>query len=143
MLLMKRRDVFTKEKRSWVMSRIRSTETKAEIRLRKDLWKHGLRYRKHCKELVGKPDIVFPKQKVAVFVDGVFWHGYNWLVLGKVPPAGYWRKKIRRNVERDKKTNRELRRLGWKVVRFWEHNVLKKTELCTKKILKVVQKANV
>jgi len=134
-------DIFSKEKRSWVMSRIRSTETKAEVQLQKSLREHGLRFRKHCKKLPGNPDVVFPKQKVAVFVDGVFWHGYNWKVLGKVPKAGYWRKKISRNMERDKKTSAMLKKMGWKVLRFWEHQTLKETERCTKKIIAVVKKS--
>ena len=133
-------DIFSKKKRSWIMSRIHSTETKAEIKLCKDLRKHRLHFRKHCKKLPGNPDIAFPRRKVAVFVDGVFWHGYNWKVLGKVPKPGYWRKKIARNISRDKKTNSILKKMGWKVLRFWEYKVLKETEKCTKKVIAAVKK---
>ncbi len=122
-------DIFTKEKRRWIMSRIRGKDTRPELLLRKELSKLGLRYRLHYKVL-GSPDIAFPRQKLAVFVDGEFWHGYNWNKRGIVPRKVYWKRKITRNMERDKRYNRELKRLGWKVVRVWDHQINKNPTQC-------------
>ena len=129
-------DKFTKEKRSEIMSKIRSKDTKIEIKLRKALWAAGLRgYRTHYK-LPGKPDILFNKKKLIIFTDSSFFHGYNWKVLGKVPPRKYWQKKIRKNMERDKEYNKLLRAQGWRVLRFWDFEIDKSLEKCVKKILK-------
>ena len=107
-------DVYDKKTRSRVMSRIRAKDTKAEIALRKALWREGVRgYRVHYK-LPGKPDIVFTKKKVVVFVDGDFWHGYTWKTLGKVPPKEYWQDKIQGNIDRDKIYNEQYRKDGWR-----------------------------
>jgi len=126
------------------MSRIRSRNTLLEILFFKKLssvtYKLGYRYRKHYKKLPGSPDIVFVGKKLAIFIDGDFWHGYNFLKLKKVPPGGYWRKKIISNIERDKRINRELRKAGWKVLRFWEHELEKKPEVITRLILHNLKK---
>jgi len=125
-------DVFSKTKRSEVMSLIRSTNTKPEIAFRKlissTLYPKGHRYRLHYKKLPGKPDVVFVKKKVAVFVDGSFWHGHR-LKKGQTNLSRrYWLPKIKRNMERDKSVNRRLRKMGWKVVRVWEHDIRKRPE---------------
>lgn len=135
-------DVFSKKKRSEVMSLIRSTNTKPEIALRKivsiSLYPRGYRYRIHYKKLLGRPDIVFVSKKVAVFVDGAFWHGYTFKQIESRLPKKYWHAKIMGNVERDQRINKALKKAGWKVIRFWEHDVLKKPDKVLKAIVAAV-----
>lgn len=115
-------DVLTKSERSYCMSRIRGRDTKPEVMLRITLWKRGLRYRIHS-SLPGRPDIVFPARKIAIFVDGCFWHRcpQHW----KAPEtnAEFWEQKILANQLRDVRVNRELEEAGWRVFRVWEHDV--------------------
>src|SRR3989339_805196 len=127
-------DKFDKETRSSIMSRIRSKNTSLEINFRQLLWKNELgHYRIHY-NLPGKPDIVYVSKRIAIFLDGDFWHGYNWKKLGKVPPKKYWQKKIQKNIDRAKKYNKMLKKDGWKVIRIWEYDVKKNMEKCIKKI---------
>lgn len=134
-------DVFSKAKRNEVMSRIRSKNTKPELALRKivsaTLYPKGYRYRLHYEKLPGKPDIAFVSKKVVVFVDGSFWHGHRYKKGQINLSRSYWLPKIKRNMERDKTINRMLRKIGWKVVRVWEHDVRKRPE----KALKAVEQA--
>jgi len=122
----------TTPERSKLMSKIKCKDTQPEILLRKALWAAGLRYRLNVAKLPGKPDIVFRKHKVAVFVDGDFWHGYKW--EEKKPRiksnADYWIKKIERNMQRDNENNAALQGLGYTVLRFWEHQVKKDLQSC-------------
>ena len=115
------------EKASRNLAKIKGTETVGEKLLRGALWRLGLRFRKNVKALPGKPDVVFPKEKVTVFCDGDFWHGRNWdkdrRRLQQGANAPYWVAKIAANRERDKRYNRELRREGWAVIRMWESDV--------------------
>lgn len=117
-----RSDVLTPEQRNRCMSRIKGRNTGPELRLRKVLWRRGIRYRLNS-EITGRPDLVFPKQRVAVFVDGCFWHGCP--QHGSRPKANsaFWNDKIERNIERDRFVTEELQRQGWTVLRFWEHEV--------------------
>jgi DNA mismatch endonuclease (patch repair protein) len=118
-------DKFDAKTRSKIMSRIRSKDTAIEIVFRRLLWNAGMRgYRLHY-NAPGKPDIAFVSKRIAVFIDGDFWHGYNWQKLGKVPPRKYWQKKISKNIARDKKNTALLRKKGWKVIRLWEHELKK------------------
>lgn len=107
------------------MSRIRSRDTKAEVALRKALWAMGVRgYRLYDRRLPGRPDIVFGPARLAVFVDGGFWHGHpRFRRNGK--SGDYWDAKIAGNVARDRRNRRRLRRLGWQVVRLWDFDVLR------------------
>ncbi|MEK6943780.1 MAG: very short patch repair endonuclease [Nanoarchaeota archaeon] len=131
-------DKFSKAKRSAIMSRIRSKNTSLEVEFRKLLWKNGLgRYRIHY-NLPGKPDIVYVSKKIVIFLDGDFWHGYNWKKLGKVPPRKYWQKKIQKNIDRAKKYNKMLKKDGWKVIRIWEHDVKESPEECISKIINIL-----
>jgi len=114
-------DVFTKEKRSWVMSRIRGKDTGPERAVEKLLRKDKIRFKKHYK-IAGTPDFALPERKVAIFVDGDFWHGYDYKKRGRKLPE-YWKNKIKRNMKRDDVTNKELKRLHWKVIRIWEHEL--------------------
>ncbi len=108
----------SKEERSLNMAAVKNKNTDIEIMLRKALWREGFRYRISNK-LPGRPDIVFPGKKVAVFCDGCFWHGCP--KCGEIPKQNreFWLKKITANMERDKRVNEQLTALGWKVLRYW------------------------
>jgi DNA mismatch endonuclease, patch repair protein len=126
-------DVFTKEKRSEVMSKIRYKDTKIEIMLRKAIYEAGCRgYRLNYK-LLGKPDIVFTKYKVAIFCDGEFWHG-RYFNEKKHKYKKYWKDKIMYNMGRDRKNNEKLKSMGWLVMRFWETDIKKNMDKCTNEI---------
>lgn len=116
------------QKASEALSRSKATDTKCERLLRSELWRMGFRFRKNVRELPGRPDIVFCKHRLAVFCDGDFWHGRNWLkrrrLLEKGANSSYWVAKIRANIARDKHHEAQLRKLGWKVVRIWEKDIL-------------------
>ena len=124
-------DIFTPEKRSWVMSRIRSKDTKIEKIMASLLRKNKIHYRRYPK-LFGSPDFVVEK-KILVFCDGDFWHGYRY-EKKKKPPKKFWRDKIERNMKRDKTVTRRLRTDGWHVVRLWEHDIETSPEKCVGKI---------
>ena len=117
-------DNLTPEQRSRLMASVRVKDTDIEVLLRSELHGRGLRFRKHVKELPGNPDIVFIRQKVVVFVDGDFWHGYRFPAWEK-SVSEFWRKKIATNRARDQRNFRKLRRMGWTVIRVWKHQVLK------------------
>ena len=123
------------------MSKIKSKETKPEQKLRKVLWGLGLRYRKNVKTLPGKPDIVIPKYKLVIFIDGGFWHGYNWEEKKKKIKSNkdFWIPKIERNKQRDRHNNQILESLGWKVFRFWDHAINREFVVCLEKILKYIE----
>ena len=132
----------TSKSRSSLMKKIKSKNTRAEVFLRKSLWDKGYRYRKNYKNLPGKPDILFIGKKVAVFIDGEFWHGYNWEEKKKKIKSNreYWIRKIERNMERDKKNTEKLEQLGYTVIRFWEKDVLKNIDECLSKVLEALNK---
>lgn len=115
-------DVLTKAQRSFCMSRIRGRNTKPEIGLRQRLFSQGLRYRLHPR-LPGRPDLVFVRERVAVFVDGCFWHRCPKHATAPAANAAFWASKLQGNVVRDTTVNRALRHDGWLVLRFWEHAV--------------------
>lgn len=115
-------DVHDKKTRSYNMSQIKSKDTKPEEIVRKYLFKQGFRYRKNDKRLPGKPDIVLPKYKTVIFVNGCFWHkheGCRYFVWPK-SNTEFWKDKISKTVERDEKKKKELLNLGWKVKVIWE-----------------------
>ncbi len=117
---------YTSPKRSEAMKKIRSKNTKPEITLRKELWSRGYRYRTNVKKIPGKPDIVITKYKLAIFVDGEFWHGHNWDEKKEKIKSnrGFWIPKIERNIQRDDEVNEQLDTLGWTVIRFWQHKIV-------------------
>lgn len=118
----RRTDVFSPEKRSEVMRAVKGADTKLEIALRKALFARGFRYRLHAKDLPGKPDLVFPKYRAALFVHGCFWHGHDCARGSRVPKTNraYWTAKIARNKARDKETTKRLKAQGWRVLVVWE-----------------------
>jgi len=120
-------DRLTPEQRSYCMSRIRSKNTKVELIFRKILHAKGFRFRIHYNGLIGKPDIAFTKHKIAIFIDGDFWHGREYEKRKKTY-NDFWRRKIERNMERDRATNRKLKSLGWEVFRVWGTEIEKRPE---------------
>lgn len=120
-------DNHSKEVRSINMSHIRSTNSKPEEIVRKYLFAEGFRYRKNVKKLPGCPDIVLPKYKTVIFVNGCFWHKHDCpRFVWPSSNQDYWRPKILRNVERDNQSCKELESLGWKVITVWECELKKK-----------------
>ena len=129
-------DVHTREQRSYNMSMIRGRDTKPEVTLRKLLSLNGIRGYRIKSKLHGKPDLVFSKYKLVVFIDGCFWHRCKKCFIQPDKNKLFWKKKINRNVERDKQVNKLLRRDDWKVLRFWEHLLRKNPHLAYKRINK-------
>lgn len=115
-------DVHTPAQRSFNMSRIRGVDTKPEMRVRKLLHGMGFRYRLHVKDLPGKPDLVFPRSGIVLFIHGCFWHMHR-CRFGRPVPAtnrSFWAEKRRANADRDKQNRRRLRAAGWRVFEIWE-----------------------
>ncbi len=133
-------DVFTPEKRSEIMSKIRGKNTKIEVLLRRLLFATGLRYRIHYGK--HRIDIAFPSSKVAVFVDGCFWHKCPKHFQMPTSNVSYWKNKIARNVEREKEKDKELKKKGWKVIRVWEHTLKESPEQTASGIVRAVNFRN-
>lgn len=132
----------TPPKRSKNMSKIKSKNTKPELLLRKKLWHSGLKgYRLNKKGVDGTPDIVYLKKKVAIFVDGEFWHGRNWNSKKKriKTNKNYWLPKIEKNILRDEAVNMKLLYKGWTVLRFWDTDILKNPEIIIDTIRKTLE----
>ena len=129
-------DIFTPEKRSWVMSRIRSRDTKIERRTASLLRKNGLHYRRFPKTF-GSPDFVVEKS-VLLFCDGDFWHGYRYKEKKRLPKK-FWRDKIERNMRRDRTVTRKLRADGWIIVRLWEHDIDRRPVMCGRRITRALR----
>ena len=132
-------DIYSKNKRSQIMSKISGKETKPEILVRKFLFRKGFRYRKNDKRYPGKPDVVLPKYKTVIFVHGCFWHGHD-CRAGKLPETRkeFWQNKIGSNVVRDKKNRHELEKLGWRVLIVWQCE-LKNKKIRTEKLKNIEQ----
>jgi DNA mismatch endonuclease (patch repair protein) len=132
-------DILTQEQRKFNMSRIKGKNTGPEIKLRKLLYACGIRgYRIHY-NLLGKPDIVFTKKKIAIFIDGCFWHKCSVCFQKPETRREFWLKKINSNVKRDKIVNEQLLADGWNVIRFWEHEVRKEPEKVMQKIIELLK----
>ena len=135
----------TTEQIHYTMSRVRSSGSAIEKQLGSALWRAGLRYRKQYR-IFGKPDFVLVSQKIAIFVDSDFWHGYRWGSNAKKAFKSnqeYWYSKIERNRTRDKIVNRKLSKEGWIVMRFWEHEISSNLELCVRRVILAVHESNV
>lgn len=137
-------DIWSKEKRSQVMSKISGKNTKPEQRARKLLTSLGLRYRLHVNNLPGKPDIVLRKYNFIIFIHGCFWHLHSKCRDGTIPKSreNYWKKKLLGNKQRDSANIKELRAQGWKVLRLWECELEKKPKSTVKKIMTVLESKN-
>ena len=124
-------DVYSPEKRSAVMRRVKSTDTAPEMMVRRLLTRMGVGYRLHRKDLPGKPDIVMPGRKLAIFVHGCFWHGHDCARGSRVPKANrdYWEAKVGRNRARDIEHRAALEALGWRVLVLWECGLKDQAEL--------------
>jgi len=124
-------DMFDKQKRSEIMSKVHSNDTSPEIRVRKLLHGMGYRFRLHRQDLPGKPDIVLPKYETVIFVHGCFWHGCPVCQHAQIRPqtnTEYWNKKLDRTMVRDKENGARLESLGWRVLVVWECETRKKRE---------------
>ena len=134
-------DVHSKEVRSYNMSRIKGKDTKPEETVRKYLFSQGFRYRKNDKKLPGTPDIVLPKYKTVIFVNGCFWHGHEGCKYFVWPKnnAEFWHKKIRDNILRDQRKVQALDLLGWKVIVVWECKIKSDKENTLKNLIKEIK----
>lgn len=137
-----REGFYTTPQRSKIMSKIRGQATKPEMRLRKELYHRGLRYRVNFKKLPGAPDIVNKSLKLAIFVDGEFWHGYNWEKKKHSIKSNrkFWIPKIERNIQRDQSNTKKLEAMGFTVMRFWEHQIKNDLNGCADEIMKEVDR---
>jgi DNA mismatch endonuclease (patch repair protein) len=126
------------------MSKIKGKNTKPELRFRKALWKAGYRYRVDYRKLMGRPDIVLKKYKTVIFIDGEFWHGFDWenRKLKIKSNREFWIPKIERNLQRDREVNKELQKLGYTIFRFWEKQVKKNLDDCLSKVISHLEAAS-
>lgn len=135
--------LYTTIVRSRMMSKIKSKNTKPEILLRKALWAKNIRFRLHVKNMPGSPDIVINKYRLAIFVDGSFWHGYNWEKKKQTLKSNtkFWIPKIERNMQRDYLTQKKLEEAGYTVMRFWDHDINKNLSKCINQIMLYIETA--
>lgn len=134
---------------SRIMASVRSKNTEPELRLRKCIRSLGRPFKVHPAKLPGQPDLIFPRERLAIFVDGDFWHGRQWRIRGlssleqqfkNSNNASYWINKISRNVRRDMRTRKSLRQLGWHVMRIWESDLQLHSDRCIEKISRMMAK---
>ncbi|WP_462267170.1 very short patch repair endonuclease [Mucilaginibacter sp.] len=133
---------YTTKQRSSLMSKIKGKNTKPELELRKALWSQGIRYRIHNKSLPGNPDIVINKHKIIIFLDGEFWHGYEWDKKKEKIKANrdFWIAKIERNMQRDRINNQKLSSMNYTVLRFWEKQIKNDLDDCLTNIFQYINK---
>lgn len=131
-------DNLTPEQRSYCMSKVKGRDTSLERIVRSHLHRRGLRFRKHVRDIPGNPDIVFPRQRIAVFIDGDFWHGYQF-PKWKHKLSDFWQKKIEENRRRDQRNFARFRQMGWIVIRVWEHEIKSDLEMVVDRIEKCVR----
>lgn len=131
----------TTEVRSKLMSKVKSKNTKPELLMRKALWNLGIRYRKHYNKLPGTPDIVLTKYKLVIFIDGEFWHGYDWGVRKNQIKSNreFWIPKIERNIQKDFADNKLLESMGYKVLRFGDRQIKKNIDECLGTVIKYAE----
>src|SRR3989338_360656 len=129
-------DTFSKSKRSQIMAKVRSRGNRStEARLRSALVRAGIKsWKLNAKNLPGSPDIAFPSKRAVVFVDGCFWHGCPRCYRRPKSSRSYWDKKVQGNIERDRKNFLMLKRMGWRRIRIWEHQLKNNVDRCVKRI---------
>lgn len=137
-------DTVSKEKRSEIMSKIRGKETSIEVIVRKFLFSKGFRYRKNDRRYPGSPDIVLPKYKIVIFIQGCFWHGHSGCKLYRIPKTQteFWENKINRNIERDKSNITKLHNMGWKVIVIWECELRKNPDIRLNMLLREIEEVH-
>jgi len=118
------------------MSKIRGKNTKLELLVFRELRRRGIYFKKYHRTEFSTPDLALPRKKIAVFIDGDFWHGYRFSKIKNKLPKKYWQKKIEENIRRDKNHRTRLRREGWRVLRVWEHEIIKDELKIINKIIK-------
>ena len=130
-------DSITPEHRSWNMAQIKGKDTKIEVKVRQYLFSKGFRFRKNDKRFPGKPDVVLPKYKTVIFVNGCFWHMHEGCKQGRLPKSNvdYWREKLAKNVENDKKHTEQILEMGWTPITIWECELKKNFEDTMDKII--------
>lgn len=130
-----------KENKRKNMQAVKSKGSKIEKMLAHELWKRGYRYQKNYSKIFGKPDLVFKSLKIAIFCDSEFWHGHDWKNRSNdfKSNRNFWIPKIERNIERDKEVNIELKKQGWKVLRFWGKDIKNNTKGCVDKIEELIK----
>ncbi|MHB8777219.1 MAG: very short patch repair endonuclease [Anaerolineales bacterium] len=133
-------DNLTKEQRRKNMQHIRSEDTTPERIVMRELKRRKIYFAEHVRTIIGKPDIVFRRKKIIIFIDSDFWHGHPKRFIMPMTNYKYWFKKITRNKERDKQVTRELRSKGWKVIRLWEYDIKNNFEKSIKTILVAIGK---
>ena len=128
---------YTTKKRSKIMSKIRGKNSKPEMRFRRALWAKGVRYRVDSKQLPGRPDVSIKKFRLAIFIDGEFWHGYNWDERKDKIKSNrkFWIPKIERNIQRDREVNHQLNEMGFTVFRFWESEIKNDLNKCINDVM--------
>ena len=130
-------DHLTPEQRRRAMINVKLTDGSLEMAVRSELHRRGYRFRKHVRGLPGTPDLVFSREKVAVFIDGDFWHGYR-LPTWESKLSDFWRNKLRTNRRRDQRNFRKLRSSGWQVIRIWQHEIKQNLDACIERVIDVV-----
>ncbi len=134
-------DRLTPEKRSWNMSRIKGKDTSLEVMVRKYLFAKGFRFRKNDKRYPGKPDIVLPKYRTAIFINGCFWHMHQGCKQARLPKSNteFWKEKLEKNVANDKKHKQALIDMGWRVIILWECELEKNFENMMSHLLQILK----
>jgi DNA mismatch endonuclease (patch repair protein) len=135
----KSRDIFSREKRSQIMAAVKGKDTLLEKRVFSFLKRKKIRFKTHYLGVIGKPDIVVPRKKKAIFIDSDFWHGWQYPKWKSKLTSDFWVKKIDANRKRDRKVNHSLRTKGWKILRIWEHQIEKNFSSSMEKIIKFLK----
>ncbi len=132
-------DTVSQKKRSEIMKAVKSRDSKIEIDFRKKIWNAGFYYRKNSPKYRGKPDLVFKRFKLVIFVDSCFWHGCE--KHGSIPEThnDFWREKLGRNRRRDKEVNKHYKKIGWRILRFWEHDLKNNSDKCLKVAISAIE----
>lgn len=136
-------DILSPEKRSWNMSRIKGKDTKPEKIVRSNLFKNGFRFRKNDSRFPGKPDVVLPKYKTVIFVNGCFWHQHSGCKQATMPKSNteFWEKKLNRNVEKDKENISAIKSMGWNAIVIWECEINKNFEQVMKSVIEEIRRS--